>query len=51
MALLSTGFGLTLANATASRSFNRIAPALGGLSLLFGLWYALGALQLAPYFL
>ena len=51
MAALSTGFGLTLANATASRSFGRIAPALGGLSLLFGLWYALGALQLAPYFL
>src|SRR6478752_3509574 len=51
MAALSTGFGLTLANATASRSFGRIAPALGGLSLIFGLWYALGALQLAPYFL
>ena len=51
MAALSTGFGLTLANATASRSFGRVAPALGGLSLLFGLWYALGALQLAPYFL
>src|SRR6476469_6926890 len=51
MAALSTGFGLTLANATASRSFGRIAPALGGLSLLFGLWFALGALQVAPYFL
>jgi high-affinity nickel-transport protein len=51
MATLSTGFGLTLANTTAHRSFGRIAPALGGISLLFGLWYALGALQVAPYFL
>ena len=51
MAALSTGFGLTLANAAAHRSFGRIAPTLGAASLLFGVWYALGALQLAPYFL
>jgi hypothetical protein len=50
MAALSTAFGLTLSSAPARRAFGRLAPALGALSLLFGLWYALGALQLAPYF-
>jgi high-affinity nickel permease len=49
MAVLSTGFGLTLA--TAHASFERITPTLGAASLLFGVWYALGALQLAPHFL
>src|SRR4249919_608294 len=43
MGLLTTGFGLTLASRPAQRSFARIAPALGFLSLAFGLWYALGA--------
>src|SRR5882724_4107538 len=33
MALLSTGFGLTLSSARARRSFHRIAPALGATSL------------------
>ncbi len=50
MALLSTGFGLTLSTGRARRSFHRIAPALGAVSLAFGVWYALGALTLAPYF-
>ena len=49
MALLSTGFGLTLSSDRARRSFHRIAPALGAASLLFGVWYALGALAIAPY--
>jgi high-affinity nickel permease len=49
MCLLSTGFGLTLSSARARRSFHRLAPALGGVSLLFGVWYALGALTVAPY--
>jgi ABC-type nickel/cobalt efflux system permease component RcnA len=49
MALLSTGFGLTLSREPVRRSFNRIAPALGAASLLFGVWYALGAFQVAPY--
>jgi high-affinity nickel permease len=48
MSLLSTGFGLTLSSARARRSFHRLAPALGGASLLFGVWYALGALTVAP---
>ena len=50
MALLSTGFGLTLSSEPARRAFSRIAPALGVASLLFGVWYALGALQLTPYY-
>jgi hypothetical protein len=49
MSLVSTGFGLTLSSSRARRSFHRIAPALGGVSLLFGVWYALGALAVAPY--
>jgi ABC-type nickel/cobalt efflux system permease component RcnA len=50
MALLSTGFGLTLSSEPVRRSFNRIAPALGMASLLFGVWYALGALAITPYY-
>jgi hypothetical protein len=50
MAVLSTGFGRALGSATARISFDRLAPSLGVLSLAFGAWYALGALDLAPYF-
>jgi ABC-type nickel/cobalt efflux system permease component RcnA len=50
MGLLTTGFGLTLASRPAQRSFARLAPALGFLSLAFGLWYALGAQNLLPYY-
>lgn len=50
MALLSTGFGMTLTSGPVRRSFNRIAPALGAVSLLFGVWYALGALAVTPYY-
>ena len=50
MALLSTGFGRALASAPLRGSFDRLAPALALLSLVFGAWYALGALDLAPYF-
>jgi ABC-type nickel/cobalt efflux system permease component RcnA len=46
MTLLTTGFGLTLAG----RSISRFAPALGAASLAFGLWYALGAQNLLPYY-
>ena len=49
MAALSTGFGMTLSSGAARRAFGRLAPALGAFSLLFGVWYALGALQVAPY--
>jgi ABC-type nickel/cobalt efflux system permease component RcnA len=44
MTALSTGFALTVGKHTAA-----LAPALGTLGLAFGLWYALGALELAPY--
>jgi ABC-type nickel/cobalt efflux system permease component RcnA len=50
MALLSTGFGLTLSGMPVRRSFHRIAPVLGATSLLFGVWYSLGALAIAPYY-
>ena len=50
MALLSTGFGMTLSSEPVRRSFNRIAPALGLASLFFGVWYALGALAITPYY-
>jgi ABC-type nickel/cobalt efflux system permease component RcnA len=46
MTLLTTGFGLTLAR----HSIGRFAPALGAASLAFGLWYALGAQNLLPYY-
>ena len=49
MALLSTGFGATLGGERVRRSFNAIAPLLGVASFAFGIWYALGALKLAPY--
>ena len=49
MALVSTGWGIALTRAPVQRSFARVAPGLGVLSLAFGVWYALGALDLAPY--
>jgi ABC-type nickel/cobalt efflux system permease component RcnA len=49
MALLSTGFGLTLSSARVRGSFDRLAPVLGLASLAFGVWYALGALAVMPY--
>jgi ABC-type nickel/cobalt efflux system permease component RcnA len=45
MALLSTGLGAGLTRLP----LVRLAPALGALSLAFGVWYSLGALSLAPY--
>ena len=51
MALLSTGFGVALSSGAARRHFNRLAPILGTVSLLFGVWYALGAQGLVPYVL
>jgi len=49
MSLLSSGFGLTLSRPRVHRSFAHVAPALGVLSLAFGVWYALGAQSLVPY--
>ena len=47
MALLSTGLGAGLTRLP----LVRLAPALGALSLAFGVWYSLSALSLAPYYL
>jgi high-affinity nickel permease len=51
MTILSAGFGVALAAGRVRRSFHRVAPALGVASLLFGVWYALGAQGLVPYML
>jgi len=51
MSIMSTTFGMTLSSGPMRTSFNRVAPALGTASLLFGLWYALGALAIAPYYI
>jgi sulfite exporter TauE/SafE len=50
MAALSTGWGMTLTSSPMRRSFSRLAPIIGGVSLAFGVWYALGALSVAPYY-
>jgi ABC-type nickel/cobalt efflux system permease component RcnA len=49
MSLLSSGFGLTLSRPRVRRSFSRVAPALGFVTLAFGVWYALGSQSLVPY--
>jgi high-affinity nickel permease len=49
MALLSTGFGLTLRSAPVRTAFNGVAPLLGLASLVFGLWYGAAAWSFAPY--
>jgi len=51
MATLSTGFGLTLSRPAVAGTLQRLAPALAVASLSFGVWYALGALEVAPYYL
>jgi high-affinity nickel permease len=50
MAALSTGFGFTLSRARVATTLQRLAPALATLSLSFGVWYSLGALNVAPYY-
>jgi high-affinity nickel permease len=49
MALLSTAFGLVIAGGPIARTFERVAPVLGVLSMAFGVWYALGALGVVVY--
>jgi len=49
MALLSTAFGLAIAGGPIGRNFERVAPVLGVLSMAFGTWYALGALEVVTY--
>lgn len=49
MAVASTTFGLALSRGPIMARFTAIAPVLGVASLLFGVWYALGAVQFVPY--
>jgi hypothetical protein len=49
MSLLSSGFGSLLVSRPARAAFGGVAPALGGASLAFGLWYATAAWSLTPY--
>ena len=49
MGALSTGFGRTLTSRPMRTAFNRVAPALGVMSLAFGIWYATAAWALTPY--
>lgn len=51
MTIASTAFGYALGRAPVRRRFARLAPTLGSLSLAFGAWYALGALEAVPYYL
>jgi ABC-type nickel/cobalt efflux system permease component RcnA len=50
MAALSTGWGMALQASPLRTSLGRVAPVFGCASLAFGVWYALGALSLAPYY-
>jgi high-affinity nickel permease len=49
MSVLSSGFGSMLVSRPARASLASVAPALGGASLVFGVWYATAAWSLAPY--
>jgi ABC-type nickel/cobalt efflux system permease component RcnA len=45
MALVSTAFGYALASGALRRRLADLVPVLGVASLIFGVWYSLGALQ------
>ncbi len=47
MALVSTAFAYALASGAVRRRLTGLVPLLGAASLLFGVWYSLGALQVA----
>jgi hypothetical protein len=49
MALASSTFGYALTRPPVLRRFATLAPALGMLSLAFGVWYSLGATGAVPY--
>ena len=49
MSLLSSGFGSMLGTRPARSAFGAVAPALGGASLAYGIWYATAAWSLTPY--
>ena len=49
MSVVSTGLGSVLAARPAGATLSAVAPALGGASLAFGVWYATASWSLAPY--
>ena len=49
MTMVTGGVGRALVSAAAQRRFATVAPALGLLSLAFGVWYAAAVWSLAPY--
>ena len=49
MSAVSSGLGSVVAARPAGASLSAVAPALGGASLAFGVWYATAAWSLAPY--
>jgi cytochrome c biogenesis protein CcdA len=49
MALASSTFGYALTRPPVLRRFATVAPLMGALSLTFGVWYSLGALNAVPY--
>ena len=49
MTILTTGFGLTLASRPVAGALNGVAPAIGVVSLAFGIWYAAAAWSLVAY--
>jgi hypothetical protein len=49
MGMVSTGFGRALGSRRLRAALGAIAPALGVVSLTFGVWYAGAAWALAPY--
>jgi ABC-type nickel/cobalt efflux system permease component RcnA len=49
MTLLTSGFGAALASRPVATSFGAVAPAIGAVSLAFGIWYAAAAWSVAPY--
>jgi hypothetical protein len=49
MALASTAFGYGISRGPVLRRFVAVAPALAMVSLAFGAWYALGAVDAVPY--
>ena len=49
MTMLTTGFGASLASRPVRRTYAVAVPALGSMSLAFGVWYAAAAWSLMPY--
>jgi hypothetical protein len=49
MTALSSAFGTALTRGPLARRMLALTPGLGFATLVFGLWYALGALNAAPY--